>query len=282
MNNRISLNNLINELKLNSNASHEQIKEIITNLFIHIRINNECGKWVDIQDFGSFHPLWYKIKKYKQIEEEKALVESIKEVKIIKEIELVKEISIAVTKEKNIIKDKKFKKISYALILFLFFFSALLVILYPGTKKELKVYKSFKNIESTQTTTEKYYTHTIIEGDNLYSLSEKLYHDTKFWPLIYTQNNIDDMDKIYPGQIIKIPRILKDSNASKELAKIYIKTYKEYKRLGKDNKAQWLLFWFNKNIDKKFIEEYAKDISNKDKRNLQDYIKRFKPTNKDK
>ena len=90
------------------------------------------------------------------------------------------------------------------------------------------------------------------------------------------------MDKIYPGETLKIPRILQNSNASKELAKIYIKTYKEYKRLGKDNKAQWLLFWFNENIDNKFIKEHTEDISDEDKIYLQDYLKRFKPINKDK
>ncbi|MDH5465772.1 MAG: hypothetical protein OEW60_09050, partial [Thiovulaceae bacterium] len=125
--------------------------------------------------------------------------------------------------------------------------------------QEEKLYQNFKTVnDAPGFTNEQLYKHRIVSGDSLYLLSQRLYGDSKFWPLIYIKNseNIQDMDLIYPGKTLIVPRIEKGSTSKEELAKVYIKAYERYKQLGKENKAQWLLYWGYNNIDTSLLKTY--------------------------
>lgn len=48
-------------------------------------------------------------------------------------------------------------------------------------------------------------TYTVVEGDSLSGIAKKMLHDINRWPEIQKLNNIDDPNKIQPGQVIKLP-----------------------------------------------------------------------------
>jgi hypothetical protein len=177
--------------------------------------------------------------------------------------------------------DERQKRIGIYLFIFIMgliigalFFSTTTEVIKPQTKT---LYRSFKAYEQKAETTAKFYEHTITKGDNLYTLSQKLYEDSKFWPLIFVENmkSVNDMDKVYPGDVLRIPRIPEGSSAQEELAVVYIKAYKAYKRLGKDNDAHWLLYWGSQNIDPKLLHRYREDIASDDSERVKGYLKRF-------
>jgi nucleoid-associated protein YgaU len=52
-------------------------------------------------------------------------------------------------------------------------------------------------------------TYTIEKGDTLSSISKRFYGKSKYWHTIFEANRdqIDNADKIFPGQTIKLPAI---------------------------------------------------------------------------
>lgn len=50
-------------------------------------------------------------------------------------------------------------------------------------------------------------THTVAKGETLSGIAQKVYGRADRWPAIFEANRdrIDDPDRIYPGQVLKIP-----------------------------------------------------------------------------
>ncbi len=442
MHQQIDFKEFVSQLSIKSSLSSEALEAMVFELFVHIRTNTECGLWVDVEGFGSFHPLWYAIKKHKDsqedvrilkeiaVEAEKHSQELLKETQKLKQEQAIKaeedsqedskwdeeslahekqrvqklldeaiarkeayqrakeekrieaetilaQEAFALEKEEDLfeeikkmeketqeaerLKDKllkeeanrlaseheaqeariakflrekheveaekrkreiekidellmqkakeakvltvfkkttmsikfeniKRKKVIYGLMAFIIIVLALLFSVpkeevktqeRPKTvKKKTKVlYKSFEKEEKkVAQTSEKFYEYRVLEGNNLYDLSQTLYGESKYWPLIYVENmdKVRDMDKIYPGKTLHIPRIPKGSSAQEALIKVYIKVYKAYKRLEKDNKAHWFLYWGQQNIDEKLLERFSQEISPEDRKQVQSYLERFK------
>ncbi len=77
----------------------------------------------------------------------------------------------------------------------------------------------FGNVQTTVTTTEEItggegggtgaQTYTIEKGDTLSAVSKRFYGKAKFWRQIFEANRdtIEDPDRIFPGQTIKLPAI---------------------------------------------------------------------------
>lgn len=77
----------------------------------------------------------------------------------------------------------------------------------------------FSNVQTTVTTTEEItggegggtdaQTYTIEKGDTLSAISKRFYGKAKFWRQIFEANRdtIEDPDRIFPGQTIKLPAI---------------------------------------------------------------------------
>ena len=77
----------------------------------------------------------------------------------------------------------------------------------------------FSNVQTTVTTTEEItggegggtgaQTYTFEKGDTLSAISKRFYGKAKFWRQIFEANRdtIEDPDRIFPGQTIKLPAI---------------------------------------------------------------------------
>lgn len=79
----------------------------------------------------------------------------------------------------------------------------------------------FSNVQTTVTSTEEIVggegggggtgeqTYTIEKGDTLSAISKRFYGKAKFWPKIHEANRdtIEDADRIFPGQVIRLPAI---------------------------------------------------------------------------
>lgn len=50
-------------------------------------------------------------------------------------------------------------------------------------------------------------TRTVVRGDSLSKIAKEVYGKASLWPRIFEANRdiLDDPDKIYPGQVLKIP-----------------------------------------------------------------------------
>lgn len=311
MNQKISFESFLSKLTIKSDIPTDVLESLVFDLFVHIRTNTECGLWVEIDGFGSFHPLWYEIKKHKEDKDKLRITQEIesehkkrtlsqpkekeetpKELPkstIIKEPTVIK--NNKVVEKSRVLKIDKKTLLKYLLsgfVILVIIFAFLIVeddeiqisennqTLIQETPQQL--YNGFTNVEPEKMkTSEKFYKHTVVWGDTLYSLSRALYGDSKYWPLIYVENmkTIKDMDNIHPKDVLKIPRIPQSSTAQKELAEVYIQTYKEYKHLGKDNKAHWLLYWGSQNIDYDLLDIFSEDISSEDRKKVKEYLKRF-------
>ena len=87
-----------------------------------------------------------------------------------------------------------------------------------GTSTE-QARPDFSNVQTTVTTTEEItggegggtgaQTYTIEKGDTLSAISKRFYGKAKFWRQIFEANRdtIEDPDRIFPGQTIKLPAI---------------------------------------------------------------------------
>jgi nucleoid-associated protein YgaU len=79
----------------------------------------------------------------------------------------------------------------------------------------------FSNVQTTVTSTEEIVggeggggstgeqTYTIAKGDTLSAIAKRFYGKAKFWPKIHEVNRdtIEDPDRIFPGQVIRLPAI---------------------------------------------------------------------------
>lgn len=470
MTQQISFEDFLAELSLKTSYAPELLKPIVFDLFVQIRTNTECGLWVEIEDFGSFHPLWYEIKKHKESKEDLRIREEIEAekkryakrlkqaIKLAEELRLKKEEAKAekIRQEELRVKEKRLKMeqiqkeakkageeeqrekkerleqkakeeealrlkeeqevlerfevqrlkkkkeaaesernrkkeleaqkrreeerlakqfevlrlekekeaeyveaealrykeeqmeverlqklryereaveakrihkeellkqadkrreeafalgshnllrvqhtplvkrdkrlLPYATLLVLLLLLVLWMMpdsrevapaikLAKVEKKVDKVlYKSFVKLEKTkEPTAEKFYKYTLEPGDSLYAISKRIYGDSKFWPLIYVYNKdqIKDVDKICPGNILNLSRIPRGSSAQEVLSKVYIQAYKSYKYVGKDNKAHWLLYWASRHIDREIMDKFSEDIEPEDKKKIEVYLERF-------
>jgi hypothetical protein len=70
MNTQINFSEFVDKLELDSSLSREALEAMVFDLFVHIRTNTECGLWVEVEGFGSFHPLWYELKRHKNHDED--------------------------------------------------------------------------------------------------------------------------------------------------------------------------------------------------------------------
>lgn len=88
------------------------------------------------------------------------------------------------------------KKLSCAV---LFAFLITLAIYLPALKADTYEFKEYK----------------VQKGDTLWDISGKEYKDSFQWPLIWKENpNIQNPDRIYPGQVLKIPNLLQQKAVS--------------------------------------------------------------------
>ena len=82
----------------------------------------------------------------------------------------------------------------------------------------------FSNVQSAVTSTEEIIggeggstgeqTYTIEKGDTLSAVSKRFYGKAKFWRQIFEANRdtIEDPDRVFPGQTIKLPAIDVDAD----------------------------------------------------------------------
>lgn len=62
-------------------------------------------------------------------------------------------------------------------------------------------------------------TYTVVQGDSLSGIAKKMLNDINRWPEIQKLNNIDDPNKIKPGQVLKLPEKNTQQNQDVEKAK---------------------------------------------------------------
>lgn len=79
-------------------------------------------------------------------------------------------------------------------------------------------------------------TYTVAKGDSLSGIAKKMLNDINRWPEIQKLNNIDDPNKIQPGQIIKLPQtnIPLGNHTQKEKNKSTINTIDIFEELKKE------------------------------------------------
>ncbi len=68
-------------------------------------------------------------------------------------------------------------------------------------------------------------TYTIARGDGLYRIAgmEKIYGDSKMWPLLFDANRdqIQNPDLIYPGRTLNVPRGMSDAQMQAKLLEMW-------------------------------------------------------------
>jgi len=121
--------------------------------------------------------------------------------------------------------------------------------------------------------------YTVSQRDTLTEISEDAYENSDFWPMIFANNYliVRDPDLIYPKTELSVPRRpdLTETADMDTMYSGYIQAYKRYKGLGKDQKAIWLLFRGYMKVDKGILDQ--PEISEEDKREALDYIRRHDP-----
>ncbi len=71
----------------------------------------------------------------------------------------------------------------------------------------------FSNVQSSVNSSEELLgatperSYTVVEGDSLSRIAKRCYGRARRWPAIYDANRdqLNDPDRIYPGQVLKIP-----------------------------------------------------------------------------
>ena len=86
-----------------------------------------------------------------------------------------------------------------------------------GFKTTEDVRPDFSNVQTGFHTTEEVIgepdkikpTYTVEKGDTLSHIAKRFYGKAKFWPKIHEANRdtIEDPDRIFPGQVIRLPAI---------------------------------------------------------------------------
>jgi len=119
--------------------------------------------------------------------------------------------------------------------------------------------------------------YTVNRHDTLYDISHEVYENADFWPAIFTRNDalVNDPDLIYPETELAVPG-RPDLSVDAELKAMdgsYVKAYKRYKAIGKDQKAIWLLFRGFMKVDQSLLDD--PQIDEHDRAEVMDYIRRF-------
>lgn len=142
----------------------------------------------------------------------------------------------------------------------------------------------------------------VTPGDTLYDVSRELWGNEDFWPLIFRRNAppLDHPDRISPYSNLRLGIAPLEDGAldreeREELLEGYVEAYQAYRHRGEEalsiglnrsneyiiqrgrvlvNKAQWLLYR-GLVIDPDFLDEYASDIQDRDRRVVESYLKRF-------
>lgn len=82
-----------------------------------------------------------------------------------------------------------------------------------GSTESIRSRPDFSNVRSTVHSTEELLgdtptrEYTVVEGDSLSRIAKRCYGRASGWPAIYDANRdqLSDPDRIYPGQVLKIP-----------------------------------------------------------------------------
>lgn len=119
--------------------------------------------------------------------------------------------------------------------------------------------------------------YTVNRHDTLYDISHEVYENADFWPAIFTGNDeiVNDPDLIYPETELAVPG-RPDLSVDAELKAMdgsYVKAYKRYKAMGKNQKAVWLLFRGFMKVDQSLLDDPR--IDEHDRAEVLDYIRRF-------
>lgn len=85
-----------------------------------------------------------------------------------------------------------------------FFIGFLIIGLYQNTASYYKMEQNMTWYKLSQQISDS--TYTVAKGDSLSGIAKKMLNDINRWPEIQKLNNIDDPNKIQPGQIIKLPQ----------------------------------------------------------------------------
>ena len=91
-----------------------------------------------------------------------------------------------------------------------------------GVKSTEQIKPDFSNVQSKVTSTEQIsggggmgeQSYTVVSGDSLSKIAKHFYGRGSRWHAIFEANRdqIDDPDKIFPGQVLKIPAIDADGD----------------------------------------------------------------------
>ena len=84
-----------------------------------------------------------------------------------------------------------------------------------GSSSTEQTKPDFSNVQSGASSTEQMTggkserTYTVVKGDTLSHIAKELYGKANKWHAIFDANRdqIDDPDKIFPGQVLKIPAV---------------------------------------------------------------------------
>lgn len=80
------------------------------------------------------------------------------------------------------------------------------IILVVGNSEGIAAVRDLMDVEHVEEETTY---HTVVEGDTLSKIAKKVYRDAMKYPLILEANKpmLKDPDKIYPGQVLRIPNL---------------------------------------------------------------------------
>lgn len=81
------------------------------------------------------------------------------------------------------------------------------IVLVIGNNKGISAVDDLMSVEHTQPQSE---FHTVVKGDTLSDIANTYYGNSIKYPLIYDANKpmLTDPDKIYPGQVLRIPGVV--------------------------------------------------------------------------
>jgi nucleoid DNA-binding protein/LysM repeat protein len=119
--------------------------------------------------------------------------------------------------------------------------------------------------------------YTVNKSDTLWDIAKTVYANADFWPAIFKRNTqiVTDPDLIYPETELEIPS-RPDLSVPAEVRAMgegYVKAYRRYKEIDKNQKALWLLFRGYMHVDKGLLEYPG--VLAEDRDAVLDYVRRF-------
>jgi hypothetical protein len=125
----------------------------------------------------------------------------------------------------------------------------------------------------------RYVSYEVGRNDMLSSISKNHYGTRYYWPLIYAKNEtlLRDQDALMPGMVLEIPVAVDVANPEtmEAVQRAHIAAYRNYKRMGKKEKARWLLYACYRYVDSGFLDNHAGKIDAADMKAVREYIRRF-------